>query len=643
MTTFAEELNNLGNALLVASQRLAEHIGASDYAKYSRIGSEMHDLASSYAHGVMNLMEHGGTPVEFQQYKDVAADVSRAIDNMRDTASYNYEKAGQAIVKAEKLAENIGKIGAVASIAQLGLAAKEAAETGNYDKLGEAASEVLGSTFGAWAFPVAAAGFAALAGASAPAALIIAAAAVGAWAGAELGGAVWEHLFKPAQGWLTDQFEKYFGLNRNGNYFVHDPLVLDLDGDGVELISENNWNGVLFDFNGNGIKTATQWVKSDDGLLVLDRNKNGKIDDGSELFGEDTIKRPAVVTGGASKPQEKDDGFDALGTVDSNLDGKINAKDSEWGNLKVWQDLNSDGEVQDGELLTLDELGITELDLATGLKNGSSTYLKEDGTNAKLADVNFNIDTIHSEYIEHINLSEEYLQLPNLHGVGFLRDLREAAVISDELNQILIQYQNAQTKQEQQSLLSNLILSWAETSPEYEMYRPAADLAFNLVGGAGGGAIGVTPSTPVMVANLLPPEFSDALKLIGIIDAFTGIKTEKLYYRDKKSVDNIIKVVNESYDKISDHLYQGLLLQTRLKPYIDEIDLLIDHNSLSIDYHGMEDLFQQVYETNPEKAFIDLAELLVYGNLNDWHNGFSMLSQWAGELNRSGSLNDYLE
>ena len=42
---------------------------------------------------------------------------------------------------------------------------------------------------------------------------------------------------------------------------------------------------------------------------------------------------------------------------------------------------------------------------------------------------------------------------------------------------ILIQYQNAHTKQEQQSLLSNLILSWAETSPEYEMYRPAADYA----------------------------------------------------------------------------------------------------------------------------------------------------------------------
>ena len=92
--------------------------------------------------------------------------------------------------------------------------------------------------------------------------------------------------------WIGDKFNDYFGLNRSGKFhvIVYDPLVLDLDGDRVELIAENNWNGVLFDFNGNGIKTATQWVSSDDGLLVWDRNGNGKIDNGSELFGEDTIK-----------------------------------------------------------------------------------------------------------------------------------------------------------------------------------------------------------------------------------------------------------------------------------------------------------------------------------------------------------------
>ena len=93
--------------------------------------------------------------------------------------------------------------------------------------------------------------------------------------------------------WIGDKvsFSKWYKINRSGKFHIfYDPLVLDLDGDGVELISENNWNGVLFDFNGNGIKTATQWVSSDDGLLVWDRNKNGKIDNGSELFGEDTIK-----------------------------------------------------------------------------------------------------------------------------------------------------------------------------------------------------------------------------------------------------------------------------------------------------------------------------------------------------------------
>ena len=98
-------------------------------------------------------------------------------------------------------------------------------------------------------------------------------------------------LIENLKDWLGDKFNDWFdGLNRDGTYYVYDPLVLDLDGDGVELISENNWNGVLFDFNGNGIKTATQWVSSDDGLLVWDRNGNGKIDNGSELFGEDTIK-----------------------------------------------------------------------------------------------------------------------------------------------------------------------------------------------------------------------------------------------------------------------------------------------------------------------------------------------------------------
>ncbi|MDR1062612.1 MAG: hypothetical protein LBL48_01535, partial [Azoarcus sp.] len=69
-----------------------------------------------------------------------------------------------------------------------------------------------------------------------------------------------------------------------------DPLALDLDGDGIETIGIGGANTVLFDHDGNGIRTGTGWLKPDDAFLVLDRNGNGKIDNGGELFGVDTVR-----------------------------------------------------------------------------------------------------------------------------------------------------------------------------------------------------------------------------------------------------------------------------------------------------------------------------------------------------------------
>lgn len=109
--------------------------------------------------------------------------------------------------------------------------------------------------------------------------------------------------------WIGEDWKDWFGINRTGLFHIYDPLVLDLDGDGIELVNANGWNGVQFDFNGNGIKTATQWVKPDDGLLVWDRNNNGVIDDGSELFGQDTPHR--FITDPVT------DGFTALRTVEN--------------------------------------------------------------------------------------------------------------------------------------------------------------------------------------------------------------------------------------------------------------------------------------------------------------------------------------
>lgn len=122
-----------------------------------------------------------------------------------------------------------------------------------------------------------------------------------------------------------------------------DPLVLDLDGDGIELTSVDN-RLVRFDVDGDGFREATGWVQSDDGLLVLDHNGDGLINDISELFGNQTTS-----------------GFVALRGIDDNADGFIDTADANYSRLQVWRDLDSDGRSDGNELFTLDELGISRI------------------------------------------------------------------------------------------------------------------------------------------------------------------------------------------------------------------------------------------------------------------------------------------
>jgi hypothetical protein len=95
------------------------------------------------------------------------------------------------------------------------------------------------------------------------------------------------------------------------------PIILDLDGDGVE--TTNVKDGAYFDHDGNGFAEQTGWAASDDGLLVMDRNNDGIINDGRELFGSETI---------LSNGQRASNGFEALAELDDNHDGKIDASDA---------------------------------------------------------------------------------------------------------------------------------------------------------------------------------------------------------------------------------------------------------------------------------------------------------------------------
>lgn len=160
------------------------------------------------------------------------------------------------------------------------------------------------------------------------------------------------------------------------------PLVLDLDGDGIELISAKD--GVLFDMDLDGVADQTAWAGSDDGLLALDKNEDGIINDRSELFGD---------TDGFS------DGFDNLSSYDSNKDGVINADDEIFDELLVWKDENSDGVSDAGELLSLKQIGIVSISLNAAMPDDLyiegnwishvSTYLTEDGQEHEIVDVWF--------------------------------------------------------------------------------------------------------------------------------------------------------------------------------------------------------------------------------------------------------------
>ena len=129
---------------------------------------------------------------------------------------------------------------------------------------------------------------------------------------------------------------------------VADPLVVDLDGDGFELTSIEE--GLNFDMRADGSPQATAWTAPDDGFLAMDRNGNGKIDSGAELFG--------------NTERDFEDGFEDLAQLDANGDGFITALDPGFAQLVIWQDVDFDGLSTRNELTTVSSFGIERIPTA---------------------------------------------------------------------------------------------------------------------------------------------------------------------------------------------------------------------------------------------------------------------------------------
>ena len=139
---------------------------------------------------------------------------------------------------------------------------------------------------------------------------------------------------------------------------TYDPLAIDLNNDGIK--GTNLDYKINFDLDNNGFKEATSWIDNNDAFITIDKNNNGAIDNGSELFGNKSISNNAYAY---TNPNAKN-GFESLKELDSNNDGIIDEKDKEFTNLLLWQDKNSNGISETDELIKLsDKAEFTNLNL----------------------------------------------------------------------------------------------------------------------------------------------------------------------------------------------------------------------------------------------------------------------------------------
>jgi hypothetical protein len=139
------------------------------------------------------------------------------------------------------------------------------------------------------------------------------------------------------------------------NWF--DPLVFDLDGDGV--ITTDVYEPVTFDVDADGHEESITWISGNDGLLWTDLNGNDRVDDGAELFGVGT-----VLPDGTKARH----GYEALAMYDlaqqgGDGSGVIDQNDAIWNHLRLWRDINHDGVCDPGEAWPIHRFGVDQISL----------------------------------------------------------------------------------------------------------------------------------------------------------------------------------------------------------------------------------------------------------------------------------------
>ena len=243
-----------------------------------------------------------------------------------------------------------------------------------------------------------------------------------------------------------------------------DPLVFDLDGDGITTVSLEESNA-FFDLDNNGFAEKTSWVGAREGLLAYDKNGDGIINGGNELFGDRTLMKDGKTLASS--------GFMALAEYDNNKDGKIDSNDIIYALLRIWQDSDGDGIASAGELKQLVDLGIVSIGLSynnTGVTDGANniqvrtgTFTLADGSTRMTGEYLLNRNPVYSVDSSQVEISDDVALLPNVQGAGNVGSLHKA-IMQDEsgsLRGLVNQFIAEKDVAKREALAEDILARWA--------------------------------------------------------------------------------------------------------------------------------------------------------------------------------------
>ncbi|HDX8593005.1 TPA: hypothetical protein RQN76_003858, partial [Aeromonas dhakensis] len=376
------------------------------------------------------------------------------------------------------------------------------------------------------------------------------------------------------------------------------PLILDLDGDGVETLSLAK--PIFFDHDGNGFAEQTGWVGADDGLLVFDRDGNGVIDRGSELFGNHTLVDGVFAA----------NGFLALSAFDSNKDGRIDHADDNFAQLRIWRDTNSNGLTDSGELLTLAEAGVASintryknqnvLDSQGNAHKQTGTFERTNGMTGEIHDVWFAVDQASTLDRHDVIISDKVAALPDVQAFGNVHRLHIAMMHDETLAAMVAAFATSQDPTARIGMVDEILFQWVGVA--------AID------SGARGSRI-------------------DARKLL-VLEHFVAESFSQRLWGENPGQDASV-LLEQAFEQLAEYVYSTLMAQTHLTRYVDMLSLTAAGSNIALacDLQALMNAFNETYRDSPTQAIYELRA---------FHRALPLLGTWgqtlSDELTSLGSL-----